>query len=66
MIAAASSRASALGVSGSPSIVINGVKVNVARDAESMKAAVCSAFNNVPSECGEALSSTTGTTSGSC
>lgn len=66
LIAAASSRASALGVSGSPSIVINGVKVNVARDAESMKAAVCSAFNNAPSECGEALSSTTGTTSGSC
>ncbi|MDP2628622.1 MAG: thioredoxin domain-containing protein, partial [Nanoarchaeota archaeon] len=55
LLSDASARAQALGVTGSPTIVINGVKVDVARDAESIKGAVCSAFNNVPSVCGTQL-----------
>jgi len=66
LISDASSRASEVGVTGSPSLVINGVKVNVARNAESFKSAVCDAFNNPPEECSQELSGDTATASGSC
>ncbi len=48
--------ASSLGISGSPTFVINGVKVSVSRNPEAIKTAVCSAFNTEPSECSQTLS----------
>lgn len=58
--------AGAVGVTGSPSLVVNGVKANVARNAASYKDAVCSAFTDVPKACSTEMDSTTATTSGSC
>jgi len=55
-----------VGVTGSPSLVINGVKANVARTAEAYKSAICSAYNEAPATCGETLDSTAATTTGSC
>lgn len=46
------------GVQGSPTLVINGTKVNAQRDSASLLAAICSAFNNPPKECEKKLSST--------
>jgi len=45
------------GVSGSPTLVINGVQSNAGRDAASYLAGICAAFNNAPAECGQQLSS---------
>ncbi len=45
------------GVRGSPSFGINGQPVSVSRSAESIKQAVCAAFNNPPEECTQTLSS---------
>lgn len=50
------SEASSLGISGSPTFVINGVKVSVSRTPDAIKQAVCSAFNTEPSECSQTLS----------
>lgn len=67
LIAKASDYSSELGVQGSPTLIINGVKVNTARNAEAFKEAVCSAFNTEPSECSETLSSTASSgTTASC
>lgn len=44
------------GVQGSPTLVINGVQAEVGRTPEAIKAAVCAAFENAPSECNEVLS----------
>jgi len=66
LIAKDSNLASEYGITGSPSLVINGVKVNVARNAESFKTAVCSAFNNAPEECSTTLNSNSGGASGNC
>jgi len=43
-------------VSGSPTIVINGAKVNVNRSPESFKEAICAAFNSQPEACNQELS----------
>lgn len=66
LIAEHSARAQAYGVTGSPSLVINGMKVNAARNADGFKGAVCGAFNNAPSECGTALDSSAAATAGNC
>jgi hypothetical protein len=58
--------AGSLGVTGSPTIVINGVKVQSARTAEAFKSSICQAFNTPPEECGEQLSAAAAATSGSC
>lgn len=58
--------AKAVSVTGSPSLVINGVKSNVARTADAYKTAICSAFNNAPDLCESQLDSTVATSSGSC
>jgi hypothetical protein len=50
-------RASSLGISGSPTFVINGVEVQVARTPAAIQEAICAAFNNAPSECSQTLSS---------
>ena len=46
------------GVSGSPTFAINGVQVQVGRDAQSIKTAICNAFTTAPAECSQTLSST--------
>jgi protein-disulfide isomerase len=63
---AASQKASQNGVQGSPTIIINGAKVNVARNAESIKTAICSAFNNAPAECSQQLDSSAAAAAGNC
>ncbi len=47
------------GISGSPSLVINGVKVSAARDSASLLKMICSGYENPPTECNKELSSTT-------
>ncbi len=49
-------RASELGISGSPTFVINDVQVQVGRTPDAIKQAICSAFNTAPSECQQTLS----------
>ena len=49
-------RAASLGISGSPTFVINGAEVQVSRTADSIKKAVCDAFNTAPAECSQNLS----------
>lgn len=43
------------GVQGSPTLVINGVQVEAGRTPDALKTVICSAFNNAPSECAQAL-----------
>jgi hypothetical protein len=64
----AASKAQSNGVTGSPTLVINGVKVNVARTAEAYKTAVCDAFtdSSKPAECSTTLDSTSAATAGNC
>lgn len=50
--------AEALGVSGSPTFIINGVQSSNGRNPAAILTAVCSAFNTAPSECSQTLSST--------
>ena len=50
-------RAQELGISGSPTFVINNVPIQVSRSPNAIKEAVCSAFIQAPSECSQALSS---------
>ena len=58
--------ANSLGVTGSPTLVVNGVKMSVSRNAESFKQAICESFNNAPEICGTTLDSTGTTASGNC
>ncbi len=51
-------RAAELGVSGSPTFVVNGAKVNVGRSPDAILEGVCSAFNTLPAACGVNLSTT--------
>lgn len=44
------------GVQGSPTLVINGVQINVGRTPEAVKQAVCASFNDAPAECDKTLS----------
>jgi len=46
----------AKGIGGSPTLVINGVEVSSGRSPEEIKGVICEAFNNVPSECSQTLS----------
>lgn len=66
LFAAASAKAQQNGVSGSPTITINGVIASVARNSEAYKTAICNAFNNVPAECSNTLDSSTAAASGNC
>jgi hypothetical protein len=50
------SNANSKGVSGSPTMIINGVTSQAARTSEAVKGAICSAFNTVPSACSTSLS----------
>jgi len=63
----ASTRAKEVGVTGSPSLVINELKASPSsRTAEAFKDSICSGFNTAPSECETELDSTSTTTSGNC
>jgi glutaredoxin len=54
------------GVRGSPTIFINGERYAGGRSPEDLKQAVCSGFSSPPDECGQMLSTTVATASGSC
>ena len=54
------------GVSGSPTLIINGATFNGARTPEGYKQAICSAFNKQPTECTKTLNETSATASGNC
>lgn len=47
----------AYGVQGSPTLVINGAQVQAGRDAKSLLAAICNAFNTKPAECNTDMTS---------
>jgi protein-disulfide isomerase len=51
-------QASELGISGSPTFVINGVEVSVDRTPNAIKTAICNAFTTAPAECSQNLSTT--------
>ena len=57
---------SVIKITGSPTVVINGVKADVARTADAIKVAVCSAYNEAPAECGEVLDSSAVAAAGNC
>jgi glutaredoxin len=54
------------GVSGSPTLIINGVTYSGSRTSDAFKQAICSAFTTQPSECNQALSSNSTAASGGC
>lgn len=59
--------AQSLGVSGSPTLVVNGVIASPAsRTAESFKSTVCEGFNNAPEVCATELDSTAEAAAGNC
>jgi len=68
LISASSSYAKQLGVTGSPTLVINGVKSNAGRTAEAYKVAVCNAFTDgtAPEECLTTLDSSAAAAAGNC
>jgi len=66
LIKADSQLANQYGVSGSPSLIINGVIYSGGRTPEAYKQAICSAFNNQPEECGIALDDSSGDVNGGC
>ncbi|MBW2963569.1 hypothetical protein KY306_02235 [Candidatus Woesearchaeota archaeon] len=54
------------GVQGSPTVLINDQPHNGGRAPENYKQSICSAFNDAPEECGEALSTTGAAATGDC
>ena len=50
--------AQAKSVSGSPTTIINGVEVQLSRNADAIKTVICNAFNTAPAECSQTLSTT--------
>jgi len=66
LIKADSALANSYGVSGSPTLLINGVNFNGNRTSEGYKQAICNAFSTQPKECQTKLSETGATASGDC
>lgn len=66
LIKAEDEAATASGVSGSPTLIINGVKYNGSRTADGFKTAICSGFTTPPAECSETLDATAAAASGGC
>ncbi|NYZ77185.1 hypothetical protein H0O02_02625, partial [Candidatus Micrarchaeota archaeon] len=54
------------GVSGSPTLIINGKTMSIARTSESYKDAICSAYTAAPGNCNVTLSEAQAAASGSC
>jgi len=46
----------AKGVSGSPTVIINGVDASLSRSPDAIKTAICNAFTTAPAECSQTLS----------
>ncbi|MDD4271465.1 MAG: hypothetical protein PHF50_01530 [Patescibacteria group bacterium] len=57
LYAAEEANSQAKGIGGSPTLVINGVQSSAGRDSAAYLAGICAAFNNVPAECSQQLSS---------
>lgn len=57
---------SSKGVSGSPTLIINGVTYSGARTPDAYKQGICNAFTTAPSECSQNLSTTGSAASGGC
>jgi len=54
-------------VSGSPTLIINGVQsTSIYSGTQSTQEAICSAFNQAPSQCSQIINSSSSTTTGSC
>lgn len=53
-------------VSGSPTLIINGVRYSGARTSEAYKQAICNSFTTKPAECNTNLTSTAPVASGNC
>ena len=67
LLSESSALAKELGVTGSPTLVINDIKASPSsRTSEAFKDIICSAFNTIPETCGTELDSSTTTASGSC
>ncbi len=56
LYSAEESNAKAKDVSGSPTVIINGVNAQLNRSPEAVKKTICDAFNNAPAECSQILS----------
>ena len=54
------------GVSGSPTLIINGVEYNGERTSEGYKNGICSGFTTSPQECQQTLSTDAGSATGGC
>ncbi|VVB82444.1 Uncharacterised protein [uncultured archaeon] len=52
------SNAQSMGISGSPTLVINGVQASADRNSEAIKGVICNSFNTVASQCSQTLSTT--------
>jgi hypothetical protein len=57
LYAAQEKEASSLGISGSPTLVVNGVQTQSGRSPSALLSTICSAFNDSPSECTQTLDS---------
>jgi glutaredoxin len=66
LLRASKAKVDQYGVSGSPTLFINGQKYTGTRSAEAFKVVICNAFQTVPSECSMNLSSDVTSVSGSC
>jgi len=66
LIKADADLSSSQGVSGSPTLIINGVTYNGDRTPDAYKTAICGAFTTSPSECSQNLSATGSAASGGC
>ena len=66
LIKADADLSSSQGVSGSPTLIINGVTYNGDRTPDAYKEGICNAFNTKPSECSQNLSTTGTAASGGC
>ncbi|HII39179.1 TPA: thioredoxin domain-containing protein [Candidatus Micrarchaeota archaeon] len=54
------------GVSGSPTLMINGVRYEGARSADAFKQGICAAFKTPPAACSQAVSSAAPAAAGNC
>ncbi|MBT4277941.1 hypothetical protein HOD96_04315 [Candidatus Falkowbacteria bacterium] len=54
------------GITGSPALVINGVKYSGGRAPENYKLGICNAFNTQPKECSETLGEAAAASTGGC
>jgi predicted DsbA family dithiol-disulfide isomerase len=59
LYAAQEKEAQSLGISGSPTLVVNGVQTQSGRSSAALLTTICSAFNTKPSECSQTLDSST-------